>query len=265
MIAECSENTANVLGRPNTAPLATLYANSEMTLDCNGLKFSAGPGSGLILTADKYVTLPAGVMTSYESQEQANTLASTYAAGIIATAIANGTVQCGYWNTEQTVVCADMSEETVAAYTYFSAASQAAADQLAIDAAEAACPQGCTADFDNLVWNNTQDTGPTPGTIVADGPFVSIIKIGNGTCDMTAIQTPITPSTPCSVRCYGNVGKGGTVAFIVGGSTLFSKTTTGAYDTTVAANFAGGSSSIVVRATTPIGFTNTISILIGPP
>jgi len=165
LFKQCGQALADVL--VNTATHATLYTSSEQDVTCNELKFSAAPG-GLLLWDDttKLATLPAGSFSSYTSQAEADAMADAYIEDRVATAL-DGGVQCGYWNTEQTVTCNYGPDETVAANTYFSADSQAAADQLAIDAAEAACPQGCSAVVDAWTW------GAPSGGLVASGSGAS--------------------------------------------------------------------------------------------
>lgn len=103
MFRQCGESMAKQ--RVNTATPATLYSNSETGVSCNGLAFSAAPGGMLLWDdANKVATLPGGCFTSYTSQAAADALATAYISTQVAAALSNG-VQCGYWNTEQTVIC----------------------------------------------------------------------------------------------------------------------------------------------------------------
>lgn len=264
MFRQCGQATADRV--VNTATIAETFTSQAIDpVMCDGLLFSAAPGGLLQFNdATKIASLPSGTHVNYTSQESVDAEAAAYVATVIQTFKDNGG-QCGYWNTEQTVVCQDDTEQTTPAFTYFSAVSQAAADQLAADAAEALCPQGCTAAFDSLVWSVSSDSGPNPGTWDADGPFATATKPGNGTINVQAFQTPITPGTNCSARIYGNIQSAGQVRLILGGSTVFSRAVIGAFDSTIAVVMVGGTATMVLSVTTPLGFTNNASVFFGPP
>jgi hypothetical protein len=93
-------------------------------------------------------TVTEGIFSSTISQLDANNNALNFLRQLIAVNVANGNLQCGWVNEQQTVPCEFAPDSTIAARTYFSAVSQADANQQAIDAATAACP--------TVYWNNEQ-------------------------------------------------------------------------------------------------------------
>ena len=115
--------------------------------------------------------LAAGVFSSTigpaTATANAQEFLNAYAIGLIAGPLWD----CGYWNTEQTVICEDESEVVVPAFSFFSADSQAAADVLAVAFGESECPsEGGCFDWAALTWTPTVvDTDGTTGDGTASG------------------------------------------------------------------------------------------------
>jgi hypothetical protein len=236
MMRECGQTLANQTRPVGTAGIATLYSNAKIDpVECDAedpLKLFSGPPGGLFVfdNTAKTAYLPSGALTSYEGQEVADAKATEYVTTQLAKFIEDGG-QCGYWNTEQTVECLDETEKTVPAKTYFSATSQAAADQLALDDAEAQCPASCDVWFDDLVW-----VGSGVGTTTGAGPYVSVEQTSGAPYSASASKVNPGPVLNCTVRVSGTlVGAVGSVRIAIGGS-LFdvavAPAETGPYDKT---------------------------------
>ncbi len=117
----------------------TVFSNIGIGINCPGglAMKQISPLPGIVTLSGDSLFLDAGNFSSSVSESDANAMAQAFLESLIGTK-----VQCGYWNTEQSFTCPDTSVQTVPARTYFSTVSQAAADALALAAAEAACPSG---------------------------------------------------------------------------------------------------------------------------
>ena len=81
------------------------------------------------------LSIAAGIFQSTLSVADANAAALAFLLDVL-----NSQVDCGWWNTEQSFICADSSVQVTPANTFFSTVSQDDADAQALAAAEAACP-----------------------------------------------------------------------------------------------------------------------------
>lgn len=113
------------------------------------------------------ICVKGGVFSSQVSQSDANAKATQFLTAYIATLFGTGAIACGYWNTEQTVVCEDTTEIVVPAFTFFSTTSQAAANAAAVAYGQSQCevPSEC---FDpaSFAWSLDfqNDPDPPPGS-----------------------------------------------------------------------------------------------------
>lgn len=188
MLSECSQTCAE--NNVNTAAVETTYSSSEQDVTCGGLLFQSAPGGLLVLNADKTATLPAGTHTSTLSQADADAQATAYIASQLQTYYDAGGA-CGYWNTAQQKCPPD--GPTAAALTFFSAVSQAQADQDALDS----LPEcACNADIDALTWSKTSGSGTASGS----GADISWSCASNG----VVLTSSTWDSTPAGVTCTFN-------------------------------------------------------------
>ncbi len=143
----------------------TVFYNIEVTITCpSGLamkQIAALPG--IVTLSGDALYLDAGNISSSVSVEDANSKGEDFL-----TTLLGVKVQCGYWNTEQSFTCSDSSVQTIPARTYFSTTSLAAANALALAAAEAACPAAAL-----IILNDDEVTSELSN-------FCENIKVVNG-------------------------------------------------------------------------------------
>lgn len=262
MITECGQTTADNTRPPNTASVATLYSNAEISpVLCDGLKFSASPGGLLVFdNTAKTARLPAGVLTSYDGQEAADNKATQYVSTRIAAFKAGGG-QCGYWNTAQQKCPPDGA--TAAANTFFSAVSQAQADQDALDSlAECAC----NATIDALTWSLT---GGGVGSGSGANASVSVPAPAFSGGISSSSYNPGT-ATNCSLRVVGSItGPSGIIQVscsqIPGNQ--FYETAAGSYDVTIPVTLPALTQTWAINLSRNADPSATVqcSITIGPP
>jgi hypothetical protein len=212
MLAQCGQAAANLTRPVNTAGVATLYSSSEINpIQCEGKLFSAAPGGLLVLNADKTAKLPAGTHTDYISQETVDAEAEAYVVTQIAK-FKDAGGQCGYWNTEQQKCPPD--GDVAAANTFFSAVSQAQADQDALDSLpECACNSTVealtwggyggggtvTGSGQNLVFNVTNSGGSLTSSAFDSNP-------AGFNCTLTGSFTVTDPATGTRLQLANSVG-----------------------------------------------------------
>jgi hypothetical protein len=165
------------------------YTNDEVDpVECDeDKKFSSDPG-GILDWDDstKLASFPKDRVVSLVSKADANNLADGYIADQIAKFLAGGG-SCGYWNTAQQKCPPD--GPIAAANTFFSAVSQAQADQDALDSlAECACD----ANIDALTW-----TPAGSGTASGSGAEITWDCSAAG----VALTSSAWDSTPTGVTC----------------------------------------------------------------
>lgn len=181
--------------------------------------------------------LAAGVFSSTigpaTATANAQEFLNAYAIGLIAGPLWD----CGYWNTEQTVVCEDETEIVVPAFSFFSVDSQAAADALAVAFGESECEPACPEPvFDpaSLTWVEETDCGGSgPPSCTQDGsasgancnPSATCLdSSGSGGNSQQRFTASFVYNGPaCTVRFQGTYSASGNEPFIVsncGGYTI---------------------------------------------
>lgn len=270
LFQQCGQSMADQ--QVNKAAIATLYTSSDIGVDCNGLSFNGSPG-GLIVwdDANKIALLPGGAFASYNSQAAADALAAQYIMDQVAAAIAAG-VQCGYWNTEQIVICGDSTEIIVPANSYFSSVSQTAADNEAIAYGLSQCGtcESCNDEVAALTWAcDTCDPGGSSegATFEGAGGCISWSMLANQTMQTKA--TGILTQKTCRVTGTVTVdGPGVALVFLGAGfgytGLATGPLTAGTYAIDESIDVANGFFGFGLEVQESAGTTCEGSLVIGP-
>lgn len=125
------------------------------------------------------------VFVSSVSQNDANQRALNFLTAYVIGLLFDGTLDCGYWNTEQVVICSDLSQIVVPPFSFFSGASQAAADAGAVAIGEAQCPGDCMAELAQVPYTGSGGWAVAQGR----GGFSDKVYVAAGTGGLIRIDT----------------------------------------------------------------------------
>lgn len=216
-------------------PQIPAYANAALNVPCatgkkiNLLSAWSGYPGFTYNSASKTIDIAAGIFTSDVSVAAANTQATNYATNTVIPGLtAAGNIQCGYWNTEQSVVCEFTGEtKTTPADTHFSTVSQDAADAAALAAAQDECPVACDPVLEGLSWAASVVGGSGSGS--GDGPYATGTHTGTGSTTVVS-DTFSTPAINCTLQWSYTITGGSTIIQLkapVGGTLWSSGLVTG--------------------------------------
>jgi hypothetical protein len=271
LLAQAAQCEAEIIGTspPYSAgsSSATSFTNDAINpVTCDGLKFQTNPGGAIDWNdTTKIASLASGIFTG-TTQAEADTEAQTLVSTVVSAYKAGGGL-CGYWNTEQQKC--PPSGPTAAVNTFFSAVSQAQADQDALDSL-ADC--SCDPVMDALTWGLS---GSATGS--GTGANASVhLDVGLGfSGGISSSAFPVTGGPLlCSFRIFGNIsGTGAPNPGLVEVDTSWLAPlipdidVAGAFDITVPVSIPNGSAntvSITVSVANPDGVVDC-SINLGPP
>jgi hypothetical protein len=237
MIAECGQQRANNQGWGGVE-FRTAVGNDIVTVGCpddkqirvvsawSGFEGVSVSGTNLQVASGLFSVIVApftGEATTLEAgKELANQRAEAYGQSAFDALLANGNIECGWWNTEQTLECPDGSIVTAAAMTFFSTVSQADADEQAEASLPEECITVCNEAFNDLSWTlSVGACGPdgfagsgagAHGSLSA-GPFAwacplltsdSVFIAGTVDCDITVSGSRTGDGDQGSARLFVN-------------------------------------------------------------
>jgi hypothetical protein len=179
--ARCQGNQTVVVSFRNTRQCVTVCPPGKL------LGYTGSPppvGNGYSISGGQ-LCIAAGLYSSSVSVAQANIPALAAVTARANALVSGGTLQCGYWNTEQVFICEDLTTITVPAFTFFSTVSQADADALAMANAEAQCGPLCNSGVLVRIIGYTDAMFDNPGQ---NGTLI-------GTFEFTQVLSPFLGST----------------------------------------------------------------------
>lgn len=267
MIALC-EST------PRSDNVVQIVANQPVTISCEGgllinLVGSISQSGITFDSATKKLTVAGGIFSTVKASSEtvasalsrANGEAQTWGEATRDALITSGDIECGYWNSEQTVTCGDGTTRTASAFTQFSTTSQAAADALAVAAAQADCPTACIPAMESLTW---VVSGGIDGG--GSGPSAYANHTGVGNTQVTSSQFSSAPGVNCSLHVeFTSLGGAiGRVYLATGGGDLFNSAVSFSGDIPV---FVTSSllQQIIISAGGSASGGSSIAITMGPP
>jgi hypothetical protein len=147
--------------------------------------------------------------------------------------LADGNIECGYYNTEQTVECPDETTRTTPAGEFFSTVSQEDADAQALAPLAEECVTLCTEEFDNFTWNTTATPNDGAASANAAGGVAQLTASGGGNASAVTnnfiilgapLACTLTVSGSSVGVCTTNLRRAGSLIYTHTGEGAFSDT-----------------------------------------